>query len=160
MCIFIGNITNDKRLLDGEIKKLINGHKTDLLYRHKVSQENSKNIGLIVSVNDKKFYKNIYDKTIYSSADLSNYFNLHKNIMLDIDDTLNNSKNIYIHSIEDRNLTFIVPYLCERIGITYNNVLKFINLQVNKDIYDILLKGGTSYSHNKNMYNILKNHIL
>ena len=119
MCIFIGDINIDTHLLDGKINKLINEHKTDLLYRHKVSQENSKNIGLIVSVNDKKFYEKIYDNTIYSSADLSNYFDLHKNIMLDIDDTLNNSKNIYIHSIEDRNLIFIVPYLCERIGITY-----------------------------------------
>ena len=96
MRIFIGDINIDTHLLDGKINKLINEHKTDLLYRHKVSQENSENIGLIVSVNNKKFF----GEPMYSYADRSRYFDLHKNIMLDIDDTLNNSKNIYIHSID------------------------------------------------------------
>lgn len=164
------------------------------------------NIGLIVSANGGEYYNNIPFKHMHLQMyeddtredfikrykitkpkfepaifyDLLQYhIDLIKKVFCDMDDALNEGKNIFIHcnAGEHRSASLLITYLCSRSGIIFDNVWSFINHHREikpyiedgkrntymKALYKKInlfnpqpISHGGSYSYNKKMYNNLQ----
>lgn len=170
-----------------------------------VPQDDITNIGLIVSANGGTPYNNIpfththlqmYEhdtrKAFISSYDVKKiipesaifydllpaHIDLIKNVFCDMDDALNDGKNIFIHCNggEHRSASLLVTYLSSRSGIAFGDVWKFINYHRSgikpyndgrhtfmSALYNKInlfnpqpISHGGSYSYNKKMYNNLQ----